>query len=677
MDGICDAEDNCPGGDDIADADNDGICDAYDKCPGFDDAQDDDDDGIPNGCDNDCRCELIPIENIYTVGVSSNDVEQFIDNGMMEFSSGDLDIGADSSEPDDLIAVGLRYQGVYIPSNAIIQEAYIQFSADEISTSSSLFSIQLENNNKSIAFENEINNLTNRPFVSSAISWSSVPAWNVIDEAGVNQRSPDISFLLSNLINNQPSLNELYSLTFMITGSGDRTANSFDADNIGAKLFVSYAVDCDDLDGDLVPLVCDTCPDLNNSSIGQSCDDGNDCTTGELYDSNCNCTGGVVQDIDGDGVCDSEDVCDGFDDNLIGQGCDDGDDCTAGEIYDNSCNCTGGIFQDIDEDGVCDVEDVCNGIDDNVIGQACNDGDDCTTGEIYDNSCNCTGGVFQDADEDGVCDFDDVCNGFDDNLIGQVCDDGDDCTIGEIFDDSCNCTGGEILDIDNNGICDELERECEIVFNDDFETNDGIWQPGGGDAERIMSGFSPSGNYSMRIRDNSLEESAITSVIQDFTGLDYAELSFDFIANGMEDDKDFFFEISIDGGSTFFIFKEWVSSQEFVNNELYSISFAIDQQWLSEQTIFRFRCDGTINSDEVYLDNIQISYCQTTCVDNVLQTNNQTVDKSENASFSIESNGIVGSNEIIEFSAGAYILLTQGFEVRSNASFHAFIEGCE
>jgi len=35
----------------------------------------------------------------------------------------------------------------------------------------------------------------------------------------------------------------------------------------------------------------------------QTCDDGNDCTTGETYNANCNCTGGISQDADNDGVC--------------------------------------------------------------------------------------------------------------------------------------------------------------------------------------------------------------------------------------------------------------------------------------------------------------------------------------------------------------------------------------
>ena len=71
QDGVCDADDICPGGDDNIDGDGDDVpdacdpcpndnpddqdgdlvCDSVDACPGSDDALDEDGDGIPDGCD--------------------------------------------------------------------------------------------------------------------------------------------------------------------------------------------------------------------------------------------------------------------------------------------------------------------------------------------------------------------------------------------------------------------------------------------------------------------------------------------------------------------------------------------------------------------------------------------------------------------------------------------------
>jgi len=61
-----------------------------------------------------------------------------------------------------------------------------------------------------------------------------------------------------------------------------------------------------DEDGDGTPDACDNC---NNNLTGNVCNDNDACTTGETYDSNCNCTGGVFQDTDGDGICNGNDIC--------------------------------------------------------------------------------------------------------------------------------------------------------------------------------------------------------------------------------------------------------------------------------------------------------------------------------------------------------------------------------
>lgn len=85
----------------------------------------------------------------------------------------------------------------------------------------------------------------------------------------------------------------------------------------------------------------------------------------------------VFLDADNDSICDMQDLCPGLDDGLIGQSCDDGNICTSGETYDGDCHCSGGIFQDEDNDGVCDANDICQDGDDNIDSD--NDGipDDC------------------------------------------------------------------------------------------------------------------------------------------------------------------------------------------------------------------------------------------------------------------------------------------------------------
>lgn len=71
-------------------------------------------------------------------------------------------------------------------------------------------------------------------------------------------------------------------------------------------------------------------------------------------------------DADGDAVLDCLDQCPGMNDDLIGTACEDGDPCTTGESFDSNCNCTGGVFIDSDNDSVCDINDLCPGSDDTI-----------------------------------------------------------------------------------------------------------------------------------------------------------------------------------------------------------------------------------------------------------------------------------------------------------------------
>jgi hypothetical protein len=357
---------------------------------------------------------------------------------------------------------------------------------------------------------------------------------------------------------------------------------------------------------------------------GLPCDDGDPCTSGEVYDGYCECNGGTFTDDDGDGVCDLYDQCPGFDDNLIGTGCDDGDPCTSGELYDASCGCSGGTFEDSDGDGVCDLYDQCPGFDDNLIGTGCDDGDPCTSGELYDTSCGCSGGTFEDSDGDGVCDLYDQCPGFDDNLIGMECEDGDDCTTGELYDTSCGCSGGIFTDIDGDGYCigedpDDYDpcdpdstslfcNPCSIHSHEDFEINYGAWFDGGGDCSRVML-YANSGNISVRLRDNSGFASAMQTDILDLSLIDVVNLSFSYYPVSMEAGEDFFLEISKNAGASYSKYKEWNSGVEFENNQRYFEYVSIDDVVFNAMTRFRLRCDASSNNDLIYIDDVQMEFC--------------------------------------------------------------------
>ena len=65
-------------------------------------------------------------------------------------------------------------------------------------------------------------------------------------------------------------------------------------------------------------------------------------------------TTSACSDMDGDGICDSQDDCPDLDDALIGSACDDGDDCTENDVYGTDCNCAGQLI-DTNANDICDL----------------------------------------------------------------------------------------------------------------------------------------------------------------------------------------------------------------------------------------------------------------------------------------------------------------------------------
>lgn len=266
-------------------------------------------------------------------------------------------------------------------------------------------------------------------------------------------------------------------------------------------------------------------------------------------------------------------ACSGDPNCTPGTACDDGDPCTSGETYDANCNCNGGTFNDADNDGVCDADDQCPGQNDNLIGTSCDDLDNCTTGDVYDNNCQCAGS-YTDQDGDGFC-------------IGDDPDDNDGCNPDP-----------------NSGAC----STCNTVNSESFESGFGTWNDGGNDCARVTTNAN-TGSYSVRLRDNSGAASSVFSDILNLNGVTALQVSFSFLASGMENGKDFFLEVSTNGGSSYANAQTWVSGTDFQNNVRYNETISLTGFGFNNSTVIRFRCDAANNGDHVYIDDIVLEDC--------------------------------------------------------------------
>ena len=530
-DGVCDADDQCPGGDDsvdidedgipdacdnctqagescddgnactindvydaacncagtIADTDNDGVCDADDQCPGGDDSMDTDEDGVPDACDNCTQAgESCDDGNACTI----NDVYDAACNcaGTIADTDNDGVCDADDQCPGGDDSIDTDEDGVPDACDNCTQagESCDDGNActinDVYDAACNCAGIIADTDNDGVCDVDD-----QCPGGDDSIDTDEDGIPDACDNCTQAGESCDDG--------NACTINDVYDAACNCAGIIADTDNDgvCDADDQ-----CPGGDDSIDTDEDGVPDACDNC-----TQAGESCDDGNACTINDVYDAACNCEG-IIADTDNDGVCDADDKCPGGDDSIdtdedgipdacdnctqAGESCDDGNACTINDVYDAACNCAGTIA-DTDNDGVCDADDQCPGGDDSIdtdedgvpdacdnctqAGESCDDGNACTINDVYDAACNCAG-IIADTDNDGVCDVDDQCPGGDDSVdidedgipdacdnctqAGESCDDGNACTINDVYDAACNCAG-IIADTDNDGVCD-ADDQC-------------------------------------------------------------------------------------------------------------------------------------------------------------------------------------------------------------------------
>ena len=331
---------NCVGT--LKDTDGDGVCDADDICPGGNDNQDTDNDGIPNHCDS-CNNNL--------VGTSCNDGNSCTTNdrynascncvGTLRDADGDGVCDADDICPGGNDNLDSDRDG--IPNHCDDCDGRLVGQSCNDRNSCTTNDRYDANCNCKGTYAD-----ADRDGVCDADDKCLGGNDNIdTDGDGIPNHCDDCDEDL----NGQPcndgnacTINDRYNQ------SCDCAGTLRDADNDGvcdSDDKCPGGDDRSDTDRDGIP---DHCDDCNNSIAGARCNDGDACTTNDRYDANCNCIGTFL-DSDRDGVCDAEDKCRGGDDGLDSDGDGIPDAC-------ESCD------DDTDGDGVCDADDICPGGDD-------------------------------------------------------------------------------------------------------------------------------------------------------------------------------------------------------------------------------------------------------------------------------------------------------------------------
>jgi hypothetical protein len=159
--------------------------------------------------------------------------------GAMYLNSTDIELVYDTYNSAGNQTVGLRFVNLDIPQNAVISNAYVQFTCDEITTGACNLVIKAEATDNSAAFTSANFNISGRQTTSSSAAWTP-PAWNIVNEANTNQRTPNIAQMIQEVVN-RTGYSSSSAISIIITGTGTRTAEAYEgAPTAAAKLFVTY-----------------------------------------------------------------------------------------------------------------------------------------------------------------------------------------------------------------------------------------------------------------------------------------------------------------------------------------------------------------------------------------------------------------------------------------------------
>jgi hypothetical protein len=160
-------------------------------------------------------------------------------NGGVALGSGDLELVFDKGGNQ---TVGLRLNEVTIPQGATIIDAYLQFTVDETySPPDTSLTIQAEAVDNAAPFTSADFNISSRTTTGAAVGWSP-PTWDTVGAAGPAQQTGDIAPVIQEIVN-RPGWTSGNSLAIIITGSGERIAESHNGGSTVAPLLhVEYVV---------------------------------------------------------------------------------------------------------------------------------------------------------------------------------------------------------------------------------------------------------------------------------------------------------------------------------------------------------------------------------------------------------------------------------------------------
>lgn len=123
--------------------------------------------------------------------------------GFMDLGSSDLELCTQNANNRQY--VGIIWRNVAIPKGSSITSAFLQLTADDISSNGTAPTLGIDiygikEANTSAPFTDVLFNLSSRPVTTAKVTWDALP-WEVIDERGPKQKSPDLKTIIQEIVN--------------------------------------------------------------------------------------------------------------------------------------------------------------------------------------------------------------------------------------------------------------------------------------------------------------------------------------------------------------------------------------------------------------------------------------------------------------------------------------------
>lgn len=200
-----------------------------------------DNEGIHNISD-DIKIFVGDMDITSQIQASDDDAEEYKSDGSVDLTSADLEFCVEEwpwplSDEDQWL--GLRFQGIDIPNGAIVNSAYIEFTADESQSSGASMTIYGQDDDNPSSFSGSSNDISSRTRTGASVTWSP-NGWSS-EEIGPDTQTDDLSSIIQEIID-RPGWVPGNSMGFIFEGTGTRSAYSFDTSpSKSAKLYINVS----------------------------------------------------------------------------------------------------------------------------------------------------------------------------------------------------------------------------------------------------------------------------------------------------------------------------------------------------------------------------------------------------------------------------------------------------